>query len=191
MAKESQSTAPEGSMLQNEFAEQKKAQFIELVRCLSRLRDVQYASNDVESIVKQAEKVVARNLPTNLLRASAIFVDYIYGFPANRDSFFPPKWTNSRELLPEEQRGSLVCTGFKEIAELEENDVVVLNADIPMHGLHAGMAGIVRQLPEDDLHRGCSVEFGEPSESTTFEIEVPLSLLRRPRPGDLIENYCL
>ena len=69
---------------------------------------------------------------------------------------------------------------------------MVLVSDLPMHGLHAGMAGIVRELASGDgTDDTCLVEFGEPQESLTVEVEVSRASLRRPRPGDLLENYRL
>ena len=45
---------------------------------------------EAEEILKCARRVVALNLPSSLLRAAAIFVDYFHGFPPQHDSFFPP-----------------------------------------------------------------------------------------------------
>ena len=191
MEKESQSHQEPPTLLA-EIAEQKKCQFVQLVEHLARLRDIQYAGDSAESVIKQAKKTVARNLPSNLLRSAAIFVDYYYGFPADQHSFFPPAWVSAKKLLPKGQRGSLICTGLKDLSELQENDVVVLIGDMVTQGLHAGMAGIVRELPtEEENDQTCLVEFGEPQESLTTMVTVPLSLLRKPRPGDLIEHYRL
>jgi len=176
----------------NEVAEIRKEQFVSLVGQLAGLRDLQYANHMAPKVIDLAKKVVALNLPSNLLRAAAIFVDYIYGFPANKGSFGPPKWVTVKELLPNEERGSLVCTGFKDVSALEENDIVVLVTDIPERGLHAGMAGIVRELPsEDDGEFSYLVEFGEPEDSLSQKVEVLPALFRKPRPGDLLENYRL
>jgi hypothetical protein len=171
-----------------EVAEIKKKQFVNLVGQLAGLRDLQYANNSATDAIDLANKVLALNLPTNLLRAAAIFVDYFYGFPAEGSSFIPPKWVLAKTLLPKEERGSLICTGFKSISGVEETDVVVLVADIPEWGLHAGMAGIVRELPSEDGDTYL-VEFGEPEDSLSQKVEVLPALLRGPRPGDLMENY--
>jgi hypothetical protein len=173
----------------NGVAEIKKKQFVNLVGQLAGLRDLQYADDSAQGAIDLAQKVVALNLPTNLLRAAAIFVDYIYGFPADRGSFGPPKWVLAKELLPKEARGSLICTGFKDNSDLEETDVVVLVADMPERGLHAGMAGIVRELPSEDGEYSYLVEFGEPDDCLGQKVKVLPALLRRPRPGDLLENY--
>ena len=174
----------------DEVAEIKKKQFVSLVARLAGLRDLQYANDLSPGVVDLAQKVVGLNLPSNRLRAAAIFVDYIYGFPADKRNFGAPKWVSAKELLPKEERGSLVCTGFKDVSSLAEKDVVVLVADIPERGLHAGMAGIVREVPsEDDGEYSYLVEFGEPEDSVSQKIEVLPALLRRPRPGDFLENY--
>jgi hypothetical protein len=174
----------------DEVAEIKKQQFVTLVGQLAGLRDLQYSNDMAPCVIELALKVVALNLPSNLLRAAAIFVDYIYGFPANKGSFGPPKWVSVKTLLPEKERGSLVCTGFKDVSSLEENDVIVLVGDIPGQGLHAGMSGIVRELPsEDEGESDYLIEFGEPEDCNSQKVEVSLSLIRRPRPGDLLENY--
>ena len=173
-----------------EVAEIKKQQFISLVGQLAGLRDLQYANDMAPGVIDLAKKVVALNLPSNLMRAAAIFVDYLYGFPANKSSFGPPQWVLVKKLLPERERGSLTCTGLDDISSLEENDVVVLVGDLQAHGLHAGMAGIVRELPsEDEGETNCMVEFGEPEDCNSQKVEVLPALLRRPRPGDFLENY--
>lgn len=174
----------------NEVAEIKKKQFVSFVVQLASLRDLQYGNDLATNIIERAKKIVALNLPSNLLRGAALFVDHAYGFPADKHNFGAPKWVTAKELLPKEERGSLVCTGFKDISGLEEKDVVVLVADIPERGLHAGMAGIVRELPsEDGGEYFYVVEFGEPEDSLSQKVDVLPALLRRPRPGDLLENY--
>lgn len=181
-----------GNGLMGEVAEIHKQRFIKLVEHLARLRDVQYEADGANAIIERAKKVVALNLPSNLLRAAAIFVDWSYGFPPDQGSFGLPEWVTAKVLLPENQRGSLACERFKDLSTLQESDVVVLLDDLPEHGLHAGMAGIVRELPsEDEGDTLCQIEFGEPQESLTVQVEVSLTLLRRPRPGDLLENYRL
>ena len=176
-----------------EIAEQKKQRFLRLVECLARLRDAQYECDHTECILKIAKRIVAQNLPSNLLRAASIVVDYVHGFPPDGSSFHKPEWVDARQVLPEEKRGSLVCSNFKDIAYLEEGDAVVLMRDIPVKGLFAGMAGVVRDVLSTNEEEGTSellsVEFGEPDESHTQEIEVPISFLRTPRPGDLLENF--
>ena len=99
-----------------------KERFLQLVDQLARLRDLQYQKDGAKDTLQLAKKVVARNLPSNLLRAAAIFVDYCYGFPPGHGSFTAPDWVSSRGLLPEGERGSLVCSGFKEVSALEEGD---------------------------------------------------------------------
>jgi len=176
--------------LMGAVAEIHKQQFVKLVEHLARLRDVQYDDDLSNSIIERAKKVVALNLPSNLLRGAAIFVDWSYGFPPGGGTFELPAWATAKAVLPKEQRGSLVCEGLKDLSTLEESELVVLTGDLPVHGLHAGMAGIVRELPsEDDSDDACLVEFGEPEESLTATVEVSRTLLRRPRPGDLLENY--
>jgi hypothetical protein len=97
---------------------------------------------------------------------------------------------NARKLLPENQRGSLTCSGFQEVSTLGEGDVVVLTEDVPSNGLCAGMAGIIREQPgEDENEEVYLVEFGEPEQSITVEVQVPRSSLRTPRPGDLLEGF--
>ena len=177
----------------NELAEHKKQHFLQLVERLARFRDVQYDCDETENILKHAKRIVARNLPSNLLRAAAIVVDYRHGFPPDGSSFHAPEWLQARQLLPEGERGSLICSNFKDIAYLDEGAAVVLTHDIPSKGLVAGMAGIVREILSADEEEGTPelllVEFGEPQESMTQEIEVPVSVLRTPRPGDLLENF--
>jgi len=180
------------SGLLSDIAEVHKRRFVRLVEHLARLRDVQYEADGANAIIERAKKVVALNLPSNLLRAAAIFVDWSYGFPPDQGSFGLPEWVTAKVLLPENQRGSLACERLKDLSTLQESDVVVLLDDLPEHGLHAGMAGIVRELPsEGEGDTLCHVEFGEPQESLTVQVEVSLTLLRRPRPGDLVENYRL
>lgn len=180
------------SGLLSEIAEIHKRRFISLVEHLARLRDVQYEADSADSVIERAKKVVAFNLPSNLLRAAAIFVDRSYGFPPGQGSFGSPEWVTANTVLPKDQRGLLACPRLSDLSTLQESDVVVLLGDLPEHGLHAGMAGIVRELPSEDPDDNlCQIEFGEPQESLTVLAEVPLSLLRRPRPGDLIENYRL
>ena len=54
----------------------------------------------------------------------------------------------------------------------------------------AGMAGIIREMPsEDEDDEMYLVEFGEPEESSTTKVEVHRSMLRTPRPGDLLEGF--
>jgi hypothetical protein len=77
------------------------------------------------------------------------------------------------------------------MSTVEESDVVVLIGDLPEHGLHAGMAGIVREMAAEGEGDGCLIEFGEPEDSITVKVDVPITSLRRPRPGDLLENYRL
>ena len=170
-------------------ADVKKRQFIKLVKAMADLRALQYGKDDNENIVREAEDVVALNIPSNLLRAAAIFVDYFYGFPPDWGSFFPPAWVLVKSVLPENERGSLVCTGLHYTSALNEKDLVVLTHDVPSFGLHAGMSGIVRETPSQHGEVNYLIEFGEPEESLTQQIEVPAALLRRPRPGDLLENY--
>lgn len=177
--------------LTDEVAEHKKKNFLQLVENLARLRDFQYGKDETKDILKIAQKIKAANLPSNLLRAAAILVDYIYGFPPNWSSFWKPEWVDAKKLLPVEKRGSLVCSGFKKVSELEEGDLVVLTQDCK--GFSAGMAGIVRRIVTVNEEEGTPelllVEFGEPEESITEEIEVSANILRTPRPGDLLENF--
>jgi hypothetical protein len=173
-----------------EAAEIKKQRFLKFVDQLALLRDLQYENNMAPLIAENAKRVVALNLPSNLLRAAAIFVDYFHGFPANKDTFGPPEWVTNRKLLPEGCRGSLVCTGFSNVCDLTEEDVVVLIDDLPKHGLHAGMAGIIRELSDDEEPESCLlVEFGDPEDCITQKVQVSAKLFRRPRPGDLMENF--
>ncbi len=173
-----------------EDAELCKKEFVEIVRQLAHLRDLQYKKDLAKGIIQGAEKVVALNLPSNLLRAAAIFVDWRHGFPPDGGSFLPPAWARATELLPKRQRGSLRCEGLKEMSSVQEGDVVVLTHDLESDGLHAGMSGIVRELPSDDDDKNMfSIEFGEPEETVSVTIEVAGDWLRPPRPGDLLENY--
>jgi hypothetical protein len=175
-----------------EDAELHKKEFLAIVKHLAPLRDLQYKKDLSEGIIQRAEKVMALNLPSNLLRAAAIFVDHTHGFPPGGGSFFPPAWITATELLPEHQRGSLRCEELKEMSSVQEGDVVVLTHDLESDGLHAGMSGIVRELLSDDDDDGMfRVEFGEPEETVTLIIELPGDWLRPPRPGDLLENYRL
>ena len=181
-----------GSYL-DEIAEHRKQCFLRLVERLARLRDVQYDCDQTEHILAHAKTIVARNLPSNLLRGAAIVVDWRHGFPPDWSSFHPPEWVEARQLLPEGERGSLICSNFKDIACLEAGDAVVLTQDLPSKGLLAGMAGIVRDILSADAEKGTPelllVEFGEPQECVTKEIELPVDVLRTPRPGDLLENF--
>jgi hypothetical protein len=176
----------------NEIAEIKKQHFIRLVRQLAGLRDLQFDHDMAPAIVESAQEVVALNLPSNSVRAAAIFVDWRYGFPPDQDSFTPPKWVGAKKLLPEGERGSLVCARLADVSSLTEKDVVVLVEDIPAHGLYAGTAGMIKECPDaDDPDARYLVEFGDPANCTSQEVEISLASIRRPRPGDLIENYCL
>jgi hypothetical protein len=175
--------------LLSEIAEIKKQEWLKLVDLLARFRDAQYETDLADSMQSRAEKIIAINLPSNLLRAAAIFVDHAHGFPPGKGTFEPPEWVLSREILPEEKRGLLSCRGFKDTSEVEEGDCVVLCDDLPDRGLHAGMAGIVKELMGDENQETILVEFGEPQVSTTVEAEVPKCLLRTPRPGDLLEAF--
>lgn len=180
------------SGLLTEIAEIHKQRFLKLVEHLARLRDVQYEADSANSLIERATNIIALNLPSNLLRAAAIFVDWSYGFPPDQGSFGHPEWMTAKTVLPKEQRGSLICSRLDDLSTVRESDVVALLGDLPEHGLHAGMAGIVRELPSEDADDDmCQIEFGEPQESLTVQVEVSLTLLRRPRPGDLIENYRL
>jgi|ERR1017187_991707 hypothetical protein len=190
---EKQETSSVNESYLDELAEHKKKKFLQLVERFARLRDLQYDHDQTEGILKIAVKIVARNLPSNLLRAATILVDYVHGFPPDWSSFWKPEWVGATKLLPEDRRGSLICSGFKEISSVEIGDAVVLTNDISSKGLFAGMAGIVREILSENEEDGTPelllVEFGEPEESLTQEIEVPLSILRTPRPGDLLENF--
>ena len=175
-----------------EDAELCKKEFVEIVRQLAHLRDLQYKKDLAKGIIQGAEKVVALNLPSNLLRVAAIFVDWRHGFPPDGGSFLPPAWARATELLPEHQRGSLRCEGLKEMSSVQEGDVVVLTHDLESDGLCAGMSGIIRELPSDEDDDGIfRVEFGEPEETVSMTIEVAGDWLRPPRPGDLLENHRL
>lgn len=193
LSADEQEPQPSSESLVDEFAEQKKQQFLRLVERLAQLRDIQYGCDATKSIVAHAKKILAHNLPSNLLRAASIVVDGRHGFPPDWSSFHQPEWVNARQLLPESERGSLVCSNFKDIAYLDVGDSVVLTHDIPSKGIFAGMAGIVRDVLSANEEEGTpallSVEFGEPEESHTQEIEVPIGSLRTPRPGDLLENF--
>lgn len=97
----------------------------------------------------------------------------------------------AKTLLPEDQRGSLVCVGLRDHSRLDLGSCVVLTRDIPAQGLTAGMAGVIRELPEGDgADETCRVEFGEPEDRMTVEAWVARSWLRAPRPGDLLECFC-
>jgi len=175
----------------NEGAELKKQKFLKFVEALIKLRELQFESEIGEGTLERAQRILARNLPSNLLRAAAIFVDHAYGFPPGRKSFRSPRWTSATEILDKHGPNPLDCE-FCESRTFEEKDVVVLVRDISEGGLHAGMAGIVREVAdEDDILEKYRVEFGEPEESITTVVEVPRSLLRGPRPGDLLENFRL
>ena len=93
--------------LVTEVAEVRKQRFVKFVEHLARLRDLQYETDISDSVIERANNVVAMNLPSNLLRAAAIFVDWSYGFPPNKDTFALPEWTTAKTVLPESQRGSL------------------------------------------------------------------------------------
>lgn len=181
-----------GESLLNEIAEQKKKHFLQLVEQLSRLRDIQYGRDSTDGILKNAKGVLARNLPSNLLRAATIFVDYFHGFPPDWSSFSIPEWVGARKLLPEAERGSLICSNFRDISYLGVGDAVILTQDVPIEGLFAGMAGVVREIQsdsEDEAQNLFLVEFGEPEDCITKRVEVPASIVRTPRPGDLLENF--
>lgn len=174
----------------SEVAEHKKERFLRLVEQLGGLRDIQFDEHETPDILRIGRQIPAENLPSNLIRAAVIFVDYHFGFPPNRNAFGPPAWVTAKELLPKENRGSLACKGFGDMASVEEGDTVVLRDDIEALGLHAGMAGMVREL-----HSGCGdddvieVEFGEPDDSTTIRTNVLRRSLRTPRPGDILEPF--
>lgn len=175
----------------NETAELKKQKFLEFVAALIQLRELQYERGIGKGTLARAQGVMARNLPSNLLRAAAIFVDHAYGFPGNWESFQAPEWVTAQRVLNQEQADLPACA-FRQHDTYEEKDVVVLLCDLPEVGLHAGMAGIVRELPdEDDTQNEYLVEFGEPDECITIEARVSQAILRPPRPGDLLENFRL
>jgi hypothetical protein len=172
------------------LAEQNKQRFLKLVEALARLRDAQFDDDGAEGIIKVAKKVVALNLPSNLLRAAIIFVDYVCGYPPHGNSFWPPRWVSSKKLLPKNERGSLACSRFQELNELEIGECVVLTHDVPSSHLTAGMVGVIRELPsKDDRGDRFLIEFGEPEESLTIQASVPRSWLRTARPGDMFEHY--
>src|ERR1017187_421853 len=76
-----------------EDAEARKKRFLQLVEQLAHLRDLQYGKNCAQKTIEHAKKVAAHNLPLNVIRASAIIVDYFYGFPPNWGEFVnPPEW---------------------------------------------------------------------------------------------------
>lgn len=175
--------------LLTEVAESRKQEFLKLVELFAQFRDCQYGNDLAGSLVTRAKKVVAINLPHNLLRAVAIFVDHAHGFPPNYGSFTPPEWVLAKRNLPKEKRGLLSCSGFKDISDVEEGDCVVLRDDLHGEGLHAGMAGIVKELVVDENQETMLVEFGEPQVSNTIEVETQRCLLRTPRPGDLLEPF--
>jgi len=178
------------SLLQ-ELAEVRKAKFLNFVEALARLRELQHGRDTAHSVLGRAKKLPALNLPSNLLRAAAIFVDHAYGFPPNFSTFGHPEWVVSRSLLPEGKRGSLVCE-FTDSDVFETDDVVVLITDIPSLGLHAGMAGIVRDVPDEDDGNGLyEIEFGEPEDERSIRAELEAIKFRKPRPGDLLEHYRL
>lgn len=178
------------SALDNDGAKRNKERFVKLVRCLAALRDVQYDQNMAEGLVLAAKQVVAGNLPSNSLRAAAIFVDYRYGFPPFWCAFMQPAWATAKKLLPEGERGCLACAGLDELADVEVGSSVVLTRDVPEDGLHGGMAGVVRQVDSEDFVTGnLVVEFGEPEDCISLAAKVPIAWLRCPRPGDLIEHY--
>jgi hypothetical protein len=173
-----------------EVAEIKKQRFLKFVEQLALLRDLQFENNIASSITEHARKIAVQNLPSNAMRAAAILVDYFHGFPPSQNAFRPPDWVTSLELLPENLAGSLVCTGFSNVCDLGEDDVVVLTSDLPEHGLQAGMTGIIKELPDDEeIDDYLVVEFGEPLGREIRKIKVSLGNLRGPRPGDLIENF--
>ena len=145
----------------HEVAELHQQDFVELVKAFANLRDREYKRDLASGILERAKKTVALNLPSNLIRAAAIFVDHAHGFPPNGGSFLPPAWVTTTKLLPESQRGSLCCAGFKELSLVQEGDLVVLTKDIDTDRLHAGMAGIVKELAVEDEGDGSyEVEFG-------------------------------
>ena len=165
--------------LLNEMAELHKQDFIQLVRKLAELRDLQYTKELSKDIVRHAEGLIARNLPRNLIRAAAILVDWRHGVPSNGNVFAHPAWMTAKELLPEAERGHLACSGFKELSSLTVGDTVVLTSDIESESLHAGMAGMVKEPPSDeDEEQEYLVQFGE-----NEDILVPAKCLRTPRPG--------
>ena len=167
-----------------------KNRFLKLVEQLSQLRDLQYGTELAPSIVRRAERVLAINLPSNFLRAAAIFVDHAHGFPPKRCSFEAPAWVTAKMQLPDEAKGSLACAGFQEISALGEGDCVVLLGDIPEHGLHAGMAGIIKEISANPkAGEVFLLEFGDVDDSVSFQVEVPVTQLRSPRPGDFLESY--
>lgn len=174
--------------LSADISKHRRRRFVQIVEALAHLRDIQYQDDSAAGLVRRATKVVALNLPSNLLRAAAIFVDYFQGFPPQRRSFMPPAWVTAKKLLPEKQRGSLVCSGLDNLEDLEEGDAVVLTRDVAKHHITAGMAGIIKQIPEDEDGKFL-VEFGELEESSTVEIVILGSWLRPPRPGDMLDYF--
>ncbi len=170
-------------------AEQNKNRFVEMVERLVLLREAQYNHpGHVNWIIKAAKKVAALNLPSNPLRAAALFVDFHLGFSPRQHGFRPPAWVTDPKLLPKGQRGSLACSCFQSMDALEASDCVVLTQDIPTLHLTAGMAGAVRESPSEDNPQFL-VEFGAPEGCGTVQVRVPETCLRTPRPGDLLENY--
>jgi hypothetical protein len=175
--------------LSADISKLRRRRFVQIVEALARLRDIQYQDDSAAGLVRHANKVLALNLPSNLLRAAAIFVDYFQGFPPQRRSFMPPAWVTAKKLLPESQRGSLVCSGLDNLEDLEEGDAVVLTRDVAEHHLIAGMAGIIKHIVDQKEDGNFQVEFGELEESSTVEIIAPGSWLRPPRPGDMLDYF--
>ena len=54
------------------------------VEHLARLRCTQYEADSADSVIERAKKVVAGEPSVQLLRATAIFVDWSYGFPPDQ-----------------------------------------------------------------------------------------------------------
>jgi hypothetical protein len=172
-------------------AEARKQQFVALVRALSALRDVQFGSDSCNAWVESAQNVVAENLPSNLLRAAAFFVDSKHGFPPEGGFCDQPRWIHFSSLLPESERGVL-WSKFPAIAEAEVGDVVIALEDQHELKILAGSAAIIRTVDCGEAEEAgdmLEVEFGEPQLSKTILCSLPRSAFRTPRPGDLIEAF--
>jgi hypothetical protein len=168
-----------------EVAEHKKRRFLRLVKARAHYRDVIRDETRAPQIVEAAKRVVALNLPSNLHRAAAVFVEYLFGWGYRRTSFVPPSWVWSKKLLPENERSSLTYSHFQDLNDVQIGDRVVLNRDVLSNKLTAAMAGVIREfLPNEYGEDELFIEFGEPEDCVTVKVRVPRSWLCTHRLGD-------
>lgn len=87
------------------------------------------------------------------------------------------------ERSPEQRARWLLSTLLEEAMKFALLDTVVLNRDLPQHGLRAGDLGAVVELYANE---GVEVEFVRPSGATKALVTLKTSDLRSVSEGDIL-----